>query len=55
LSSGNVAGFEGAVSVFVDGQRYTGDPRAIVFESGKHVSLQVGTPLAPMPTYVFQD
>ncbi|MGE0157988.1 MAG: hypothetical protein AB7T31_01180 [Gemmatimonadales bacterium] len=54
LSATNVAGYEGELSVFVDGARYAGDPRGIVLTSRKHVSLQVGRPLAPIPIYVFQ-
>jgi hypothetical protein len=54
LSAHEVAGFEGTVSVFVDGERYEGDARDIVFTSRKHISLQVGRPLAPPPLYDFQ-
>ena len=54
LSGSNVAGYEGELSVFVDGVRYDGDPREIAFASRKHISLQVGRPLAPIPMYVFQ-
>lgn len=54
LSSGEVAGHAGELSVFVDGERYSGDVRGIVLESGMHVSLQVGRPLAPPPMYNFQ-
>jgi hypothetical protein len=54
LTSTSVAGYAGELSVFVDGVRYDGDPRSIVFTSRKHVSLQVGRPLAPIPMYMFQ-
>lgn len=54
LSATNAAGYEGELSVFVDGERYDGDPRGIVFSSRKHISLQVGRPLAPIPMYEFQ-
>jgi hypothetical protein len=54
LSGSDVAGFTGTVSVFVDGERYEGDPRAIVLESLQHITLQVGSPLAPIPMYNFQ-
>jgi hypothetical protein len=54
LTESNVAGFEGTVSVFVDGLRHDGDPRSVVLESRKHVSLQVGSPLASPPMYIFQ-
>jgi hypothetical protein len=54
LDGTSVAGYAGELSVFVDGVRYDGDPREIVFASRKHISLQVGRPLAPIPMYVFQ-
>jgi hypothetical protein len=54
LSPTSVAGFEGDLSVFVDGERYEGDVRDIVFTSRKHISLQVGRPLAAPPLYNFQ-
>lgn len=54
LTSDEVAGFSGEVSVFVDGQRFEEDVRDIVFTSGLHISLQVGRPLAPPPMYRFQ-
>jgi hypothetical protein len=54
LSTTNTAGYQGELSVFVDGLRYDGDPRGIVFESRTHISLQVGRPLSPIPMYVFQ-
>ena len=55
LATNGAAGFSGELSVFVDGVRYTGDPRAIVLTSRKHISLQVGRPLAPIPMYIFQN
>ena len=54
LTSSEVAGYSGTLSVFVDGERYDGDPAEIVLTSRKHVSLQIGRPLAPPPMYVFQ-
>jgi hypothetical protein len=54
LSETNVAGFEGTVSVFVDGVRHTGAPGDIVFSSRLHISLQVATPLSSPPMYNFQ-
>lgn len=54
LTSGEVAGSSGELSVFVDGERYSDDVREIVLSSGLHVSLQVGRPLSPPPMYVFQ-
>ena len=49
LSASGVAGFDGELSVFVDGQRYEGDPAEIVLESRMHISLQVDRPLAHAP------
>jgi hypothetical protein len=54
LSSTNVAGHEGLVTVFVDGKRYTDDPRNIVFEPHMQITLEVGNPVVP-PTYTFPD
>ena len=54
LSASNVAGFQGTISVFVDGERYDGDVRDIVLTSRRHVSLQVGEPLSSPPLYNFQ-
>lgn len=54
LSADEVAGFQGTVSVFVDGERYEGDVRDIVFTSRKHISLQVDRPLSAPPLYNFQ-
>ncbi len=54
LTASNVAGYEGELSVFVDGVRYDGDVRSIIFESHEHVCLEIGRPLAPPPTYIFQ-
>jgi hypothetical protein len=39
--------------VLVDGEKYTGDPRAIVFESHKQITLEVGTPLVTPDFYLF--
>jgi len=53
LSSTGVAGFDGGVTVFVDGKKYTGDPRDIVFEAHKQIALEVGTPLVTPDFYLF--
>lgn len=53
LTSDNVAGFGGTVRAYVDGKRFEGDPRSIEFTQHKQITLQVGTPLAPIPSYVF--
>jgi hypothetical protein len=53
LTATEVAGLKGAVRAFVDGQRYAGDPRRIVLGAHTQITLEVGTPLVPPPTYVF--
>lgn len=53
LSRDDVAGFRGPVTAYVDGELFRGDPRGIPFTQHGHVSLQVGTKLAPIPRYTF--
>ncbi|HEV2123489.1 MAG TPA: Ig-like domain-containing protein [Chloroflexota bacterium] len=55
LTSDNVAGFRGPVTIYVDGIRYRGDPRAITFTDRKQIALYIGgvTPLPPIPLYVY--
>lgn len=53
LSRTGVAGYNGDVTVFVDGEKYTDDPRDIVFEAHKQIALQVGTPLVTPDFYLF--
>lgn len=53
LERENVAGFQGPVTVYVDGVRYRGDPRLIELTEKKHIALYVGTPLAPIPLYIY--
>jgi hypothetical protein len=53
LSRTEVAGYQGPVTVSVDGKTYTGDPRAIIFEAHQLITLQVGTPLVTPPVYLF--
>ncbi|WP_042425899.1 hypothetical protein [Streptacidiphilus anmyonensis] len=43
LTSGNVAGHQGKLTIFVDGKPYTGDPRAIMFKNLEKVQIDVGT------------
>ena len=52
-SSTGVAGFNGDVTVFVDGKKYTDDPRGILFESHKQIALEVGTPIVTPDFYIF--
>jgi hypothetical protein len=53
LTATEVAGLKGAVRAFVDGKRYTGDPRGIVLGAHTQITLEVGTPIVPPPTYQF--
>lgn len=55
LSSTGVAGFDGTVTVFVDGKKYTDDPRDILFEAHKQIALEVGTPVVTPDFYVFPE
>lgn len=55
LTATNTAGFSGPLTVFVDGKRYTADPRAIAFTERMQITLEVGTPLVPPPVYAFPD
>ncbi|HEY7878203.1 MAG TPA: Ig-like domain-containing protein [Gemmatimonadaceae bacterium] len=52
LTTGNVAGNTGPVTVYVNGARYFGDPRAIQLAAHQEITLEVGTRVAP-PTYTF--
>lgn len=52
LTSGNVAGNQGDVTVYVDGARYVGDPRAIVLTAHQQITLEVGARVAP-PVFDF--
>ncbi|HET7621177.1 MAG TPA: hypothetical protein VFK39_04670 [Gemmatimonadaceae bacterium] len=53
LSSTGVAGYSGAVTVFVDGKKYTDDPRDILFEAHKQIAIEVGTPIVTPDFYIF--
>jgi hypothetical protein len=52
LASDKVATYSGPVTVYIDGKRYTGDPRAIVLGKYQQITLEVGTRVAP-PVYTF--
>ncbi|HKB53811.1 MAG TPA: hypothetical protein VKD22_07405, partial [Ramlibacter sp.] len=52
LTSNNVAGNQGSVTVFIDGARYFGDPRAIVLTAHQQITIEVGDRVAP-PVYQF--
>ena len=50
LSSSQVATASGAVTAFIDGKRWTKDPRALPLLPHAVIQLDVGTPVAPFST-----
>lgn len=55
LSSRTVAGLKGAVRAFIDGKPYKGNPRDIVLEAHRLITLEVGAPVVTPPTYIFPN
>lgn len=55
LSAREVAGLMGTVHAFVDGKPYKGNPRDIVLEAHRLITLEVGTPVVTPPTYLFPN
>lgn len=53
LSKVGLAGFDGAVTAYVDGRAVGGDPRAIPLVPHTNVVLEVGGRVPPHPFYVF--
>jgi len=53
LTSSEVAGLKGTVRAFVDGKPYSGSPRGIVLGAHTQITLEVGAPFVPPPTYTF--
>jgi hypothetical protein len=53
LSSGNVAGFTGTVTAYVDSTLYTGDLAAIDFQEHRQITLIVGAVPDTIPVYAF--
>jgi hypothetical protein len=51
LTAGEVAGFKGPVTAYVNGAKYDGDLRAIPLAAHQEITLEVGTPLVPAPLY----
>ncbi len=47
LNAGQVGPVSGPLTVFVDGRRYLGDPRAIPLESHEDIQIDVGAPEIP--------
>ncbi len=52
LSNDNVAGISGPVTIYVNGVKYDGDPKAIPLGSHQQIVLEVGK-LVPAPVYAF--
>ena len=48
----NTAGHRGPLTVFVDQERYHGDPRSIILDEDILISLQIGSPLVPPPRFI---
>lgn len=53
LNAREVAGLKGAVRAYVDGKRYSGDPRGIVLSAHTQITLEVDAPFVPPPVYIF--
>ncbi len=45
--------FRGRVSVFVDGRRFRGDPRAVRLTQHRQIVIEVGGYVAPHPSFLF--
>jgi hypothetical protein len=54
LSGGQVGSDTGTVTVYLNGRRYSGDPRSIPLTAHAVIQLDVGTNVAPRP-YTFAD
>ena len=55
LSARDVAGLQGLVRAFVDGQLYKGNPRDIVLTAHRLITLEVGQPVVSPPVYLFPN
>lgn len=53
LTANDVAGLKGVVHAFVNGKPYSGNPRGIVLGAHTQITLEVGAPTVPPPTYAF--
>lgn len=53
LSTTNVAGYKGPVTVFVNGTQENIDPNTIKFNPFDQITLEVGTPVITPPVYIF--
>ncbi len=53
LSPSRLLSFRGRVSVFVDGRRFTGDPRTVPLTRHAEIVIETGGYLAPHVDYLF--
>lgn len=53
LSATGLLGHKGPVTVFVNGKRYTGNPRNIALTAHRQITLEAGSPVVTPPTYAF--
>ncbi len=53
LTRRDVAGMNGAVTVFLNGRPYRGNPGAITLVAHREITLEVGQPVVPPPVYTF--
>jgi hypothetical protein len=53
LTPTNVAGYTGAVTVFINGVQQSVDPRTIQFNPYEEITLEIGTPIVTPPVYIF--
>jgi hypothetical protein len=52
LQTGNIAGFTGTVTAYVNGQKYDGNLKDIPLRSHQQIVLEIGSPVPP-PNYAF--
>jgi hypothetical protein len=53
LSTSNVAGYQGTVTVFVNGTQVNVDPNTLKFNPYDQITLEVGQPVVTPPVYIF--
>ncbi|HEY7982365.1 MAG TPA: hypothetical protein VID19_12855 [Candidatus Eremiobacteraceae bacterium] len=53
LSTSNVAGYQGTVTVFVNGTQQNVDPNTLKFHPFDQITLEVGSPVVSPPVYIF--
>ena len=53
LTSSQVGPLKGAVTAYVNGEQYNGDPKTIPLRSHQQIVLEIGQPVVPPPNYKF--